>query len=80
MKCPECDGQGRIDYEDEEGYGVVSEECPTCEGSGEAKEEEDEIQTRLGLPLHIQPKSFVDLFSYFSRDGIRHWGIYHCNV
>ncbi|KKK73335.1 hypothetical protein LCGC14_2894890, partial [marine sediment metagenome] len=43
-------------------------------------EEEDEIQTRLGLPLHIQPKSFVDLFSYFSRDGIRHWGIYHCNV
>ena len=54
--------------------------APNVKVPAKPTEEEDEIQTRLGLPLHIQPKSFVDLFSYFSRDGIRHWGIYHCNV
>ena len=86
-KCPECKGLGEfegptfeIEWRGRKADLPSVIPCPACNGTGEAKEKEDEIQTRLGLPLRIQPKRFVDLFSFFSRDGIQHWGIYHCNV
>ncbi len=48
LECGQCEGEGYVDYDDEDDFGSVREICSRCRGTGVDAEEQGEFITDLG--------------------------------